>query len=158
MFFSLILLFACEPEEYFPDVNAYRDADLFGTWRSIHSSSIDSSFYVFTSLGYIGSTSYINNAQIKGFTNLNQIWNNIEGIAEDGWGKIFIADASSSWTKKRSVNEEYYRLSESKDTLYLSHVSLKTKQADKEKPSVYIKNSYNLIFDGPKYVGIDLSK
>ena len=155
MFLSIALLSACEPQEYFPDVNADRDADLFGTWQSVDQSSEDSSFYVFTSQGYIGSTNYINNAQLKGFTNLDQIWHNIEGIAEDGWGKIYIADGSSSWTMKRNVNEKYYRLSESKDTLYLAYISLKTKQADKSKPDVFLRNSYQLKFDGPKYVGIE---
>ena len=47
MFLSIALLSACEPQEYFPDVNADRDADLFGTWQSVDQSSEDSSFYVF---------------------------------------------------------------------------------------------------------------
>ena len=153
MFFSIIFLFACEAEEHFPDVNASRDADLFGTWRSIDSSPNDSSLYVFTNKGYHGSTTYINNAQLKGFTNLNQIWHNIEGIAEDGWGKIYVADASSSWTMRRNINEKYYRMSESKDTLYLAYINLKTKQADKGKPSIFVKNSYQLIFDDSRYIG-----
>ena len=158
MLFSLVFFLACEPEEHFPDVNAYRDAELIGTWRIKDASSKDSTFYVFTSHGYTGSTSYINNAQIKGFTNLTEIWHNIEGIADDGWGKIYLADGSSSWTMKRNVNEKYYKLTESKDTLYLASVSLKTKQANKDKPSVFVKNRYQLIFDGPKYVGIDSIK
>ncbi len=156
IFFLVIVFAGCEPKEYFPDVNAERDADLFGTWRSIDDlSSEDSSFYVFTNQGYVGSTSYINNAQIKGFTNLYQIWHNIESIAEDGWGKVFIGDASSYWTMRRNENEKYYRLSESKDTLYMSYVNLKTKKANKEKPDIFIKNSYQLLFDGPNYLGID---
>jgi hypothetical protein len=155
MFFSIIFFFACEAEEHFPDVNASRDADLFGTWKSIHSSPNDSSLYVFTNKGYVGSTSYVNNAQIKGFTNIHEIWHNIEGVADDGWGKIYIADGSSSWTKMRNVGEKFYRLSESKDTLYLASVSLKTKQADKENATVFVKNSYQLIFDGPRYIGIE---
>lgn len=158
MFFSLIFFFACEAEEHFPDTNAYRDADLFGTWKSIHSSPNDSSLYVFTNKGYVGPTSYVNNAQLKGFFGLQSIWHNIEGVADDGWGKIYIADGSSSWTMMRNVNEKFYRLSESKDTLFLVYISLKTKQADKENPDIFLKNSYQLIFDGPRYVGIETSK
>ncbi len=155
MFFSIIFLFACEAEEHFPDVNTYRDADLFGTWRLIDSSPNDSSLYVFTNKGYVGSTSYLKNAQPKGFTNLDCLWHNTESIGKDGWGKIFETDIYTSWTKTRFVGENYYRLSESKDTLYLAYINLKTKQADKGKSSIFVKNSYQLIFDGPKYVGID---
>ena len=151
----LLAITSCELKEFSPDLNAERDDDLFGTWRFIETPIEDSSFYVFTDEGYVDATSYTNNAQLKGFTNLYQIWKNIEMIGDDGWGKLYKADSYSYWTMRRNENEEYYRLSESKDTLFLVYVNLKTKEANKEEPAIFIKNDFQLIYDGQIYVGID---
>ena len=154
----VLAITSCEPKEYLPDLNATRDIDLFGTWRSIEVPIDDSSFYVFTDEGYVGSTYYVNNAQLEGFTNLYQIWKNTESVGNDGWGKVYIADASSHWTMRRNENEEYYRLSESKDTLYLVYINLKTKEANFDEPSIFMKNDFQLVYNGPTYVGIDSAK
>jgi len=153
--FCILGFISCEPQIYLPDSNADRDTDLFGTWRLLSNSIEDSSLYIFTNDGYVGSTSYVNNDQMNGFTNLHEIWENLEYIASDGWGKIYIADASSFWTKRRSENEKYYKFSDSKDTLYLAYINLRTKEADKENPSTFIKSEIQLIYEGAKYLGID---
>lgn len=152
---STMLLSGCETKEYYPDINAERDVNLFGTWRFVDSSPQDSSLYVFTSDGYVGSSYFVDNDQIYGFTNLYLLWKNVELIGADGWGKIYVAETSSSWQKMRSENEEYYKLSENNDTLYLAYIDLKTKESDKDSPSILVRNDYQLLFDGPFFIEID---
>lgn len=152
---GMLIIQSCDPKIYSPELDALRDPDLFGTWRSIYNTEKDSSFFVFTDEGYVGSTTYINNAQMNGFSNLHEIWKNIEEIDADGWGKIYIADGSSFWTMQRNENEHYYKLSESKDSLFLSYVNLRTKEANKEKPDTFLRNYYQLIYDGSTYIGIE---
>lgn len=158
----LILIFvsliSCQEKSYYPNTSAYRDPDLVGTWRYDVSNNEDSTFIVYTAEGYTGCSYYVNNAQIEGFTGLHQIWQNIEEVGNDGWGKIYHADDFSSWVKWRSEDEAFYRISESKDTLFYCYINLKTKKANKNKPEVYIRNAFQLIFDGPTWVCIDSIK
>lgn len=145
----VFLLFAsCEPEEFFPDPNADRDENLFGTWRNIDTHKADSSFIVFSSIGYYGSTSFINNNQIKGFTNLDGLWHNLTIYNLNDIGQYYTAGTSKHWTNGRWESESYYMLSETNDTLYLG--STKENLTD-----IYVRNDYQLIYDGPDYVGID---
>ncbi|WP_235208377.1 hypothetical protein, partial [Saccharicrinis fermentans] len=151
--FSILYLFllfftSCEPKEFFPDPNSQRDENLFGTWRNIDTPKADSSFVIFTSTGYYGNTSFINNNQITGFTNLDGLWYNLTIYGLNDIGKYYTASTSKHWTNGRWESESYYILNETNDTLYLG--SSKDNLND-----IYIRNDYQLIYDGPDYVGID---
>jgi hypothetical protein len=139
---SLVFLLACE-KEYFPDPNAYRDSNLFGTWIRLQflREEADNPL-VFDSQGYCGSTvGFIN-------SNTNELsYQDIDGI----W---YVEERTSKnnliHSKKRFRNgiwehtEEYYFQN---DTLFLRDLRYDW--------DTLVKYKYQLEYDGPNYVGLD---
>ena len=75
-FLIVLIIMGCE-KEYFPDSNADRDEDLYGTWISIddireHNPSV----WVYTQEGYCGLTYCLNPEERPGL----QVYINIDGI------------------------------------------------------------------------------
>ncbi len=147
---DLNAIVACR-KEYFPDLNALRDENLIGTWRHIDSPQADSSFIVFTKEGYYGSTYWVNNAQLRAFVNLDGIWQNTSIASAQTTGQIYTAATSKHWTHQRWTSENYYMMSLTNDTLYLGSDDWNLKD-------IYIRNNYQIIYDGPNYIGIDSGK
>jgi len=146
--FSLLFLLACE-KEYFPDPNAYRDETLVGTWVSLQ--FLNSSYLtvlVFTQQGYCGRTSSYINAQSNykiAFQDIDGIWyveqtNNENNLQ---YNRIHSQKRFRNGIWKHT--EEYYFQG---DTLFLRNISYK-------EWDTLIKYKYQLIYDGPKYIGLD---
>jgi hypothetical protein len=147
---AIVFIFiACE-KEYIPDEDAYRDSNLIGTWKSsyIIDPNDSSGLFVFTQDGYAESTYWINNDQLKGFKDLSGLWHNITEPDEKGIGKFYHASIYKHWTNGRWEKEKYYRVIGNQDTLLLG--SEYNKLTD-----TLIWNSYQLKYNGPKYVSID---
>lgn len=145
---SLLFFVSCESEEFYPNPNDERDENLIGTWLPIDEAS-NGSLTVFTSEGYYGSTYLIDAPWHRGFSDLSMLWFNLSMPTELELAEIYIADNSEHWQKKRFEGSIFYKLSENCDTLYISN-SLEDSDYD-----VYIKNEYNLLFDGTIWIGTD---
>lgn len=147
--FVAILLFSCETKEYTPSTEKQRDSLLIGTWRNINIPKEDSSFTVFTNDGYYGSSYWVNNKQIHGFTNLYGLWHSIEMSDSTSLGSYYRASIYEEWTSKRWTGNDFYKIKN--DTLYVGSKENKLN-------TIYVKNSYQLIFDNKYYTGIDTTR
>lgn len=147
----VFLLTACETENFSPNQNALRDVNLIGTWRPVHYETKDY-LTVFTTDGYYGTTSLIDRPWHRGFTGLSMLWHNITLPSEFELGEIYVADNYHAWTKKRHEGYMSYKLSENYDTLYFSNSS------EASGYEAYIKNDFDLLFDGVNWIGVDSTK
>ena len=138
----IVILFAACDKEYYPDGNAYRDSNLYGTWMyPIHND--DTYLYVYTEEGYCGDTYKINANKYKG----------IDGI----W---YVEQTNNNLTYSRIHAQKRFRYGiykhkidyffQGKDTLFQ-----KFDYDDNSKWDTLIRYKYQLIFDGPDYVGLD---
>lgn len=142
---AVLLLLSCEEDEYFPDENALRDENLIGTWKNVLRSPQDSNCIVFTKDGYYGSFDVS-----KGYnTELYSLWHNIT-LPTDSSEGLFYTTATSGpkKTSKRGEYQEYYRFSKHNDTLFILN------QNTVRSPSIYLRSSYQLVFDKQYYIGL----
>jgi len=150
MFFSLILLFACE-KEYFPDPNAYRDEALFGTWKRLGelNEKYQTSVEVFTEQGYCGSTISFNNAQ----SNYKTAFQSIDGIwyiekANPTNGYQFNRIHSQSYLRSKFFWKDTQEYCIQNDFLFL-------RDLENNYTDTLVKYKYQLKYDKTKYVGLD---
>ncbi|QQS51054.1 MAG: hypothetical protein IPM71_16045 [Bacteroidota bacterium] len=145
---SIVFLLACE-KEYFPDVNAYRDEALFGTWINRSDDFNDSVIIVFTRQGYYDIVNPMENAPTIKYTDLDGIWHISKKIEENSSiGEIYSRSTSSNLSNKGWERLEDYRVSNSMDTLF-------KKGKNEDKYLIFLKYRFQLIYDGARYVGID---
>ena len=148
LFLSLIFLSSCF-KEYYPEKNAYRDKELFGTWIRLSQLTSDNPYvYTYTEEGYYGFVDQL--MKFDKFTN----YYNLEGI----W---YVEKANSNndydynriFSQKRFRNglwrhtEEYYIKN---DTLFLRDLRFDW--------DTLVKYNYQLIYDGPNFVRVDSIK
>jgi len=141
---SVLLLMSCN-KEYFPEKDAFLDPKLIGTWSYINVKEDYPVLQVFTKEGYTGRIDFVENySKEKSLIVIyyNEHKDNVSLIYERSrfkWGRF-----------KSEV--EYY-VSDNSDTLFY-----KREYDDNGKYDTLIKYDYQLIFDGPEYIGIDSIK
>jgi len=134
-----MLLFVSCNKEYFPDEDAYRDADLAGTWSFINNTEDYSVYEVFTIDGYMGEVQFTENYSSK--NSLSAIYSN---NSEDS-----IIFEHSRFRNGNYSRKLLYDLSLNRDTLFLK------KQPDNEKWDTLVRSKYQLIYAGSKFVRVD---
>lgn len=147
-----ILAFSCEDTIHYPNENSYRDSALCGTWYSNDSievltrGDILRRFYVFESGGYYGQ---VFGTVETGFEDLGFIWEINELSESNKWiyNQIYEYPIYEHWKKKTSDNNYFYNCF--LDTLVLYN------QDNIPYDTLHKYIGYQLIYDGPNYVGID---
>lgn len=147
IFCLAIFLIACD-KEYFPDENKYRDERLLGTWIKLEElNSSNPTIKVYNNDGYCGATTSYNNEQSNfeiAFQNIDGIWHVKQANDNNNFKYNRI------YSQKRFRNgiwqhtEEYYFQN---DTLFLRDLRYDW--------DTLVKYKYQLIYDGPTYIGID---
>ena len=140
-----ILFVACD-KEYYPDGNAYRDSNLYGTWIRLFELNNDDTqtLQVYTEEGYCGDTYKIPNANkyisVDGIWYVEQTNNNL------ACNRIHSQKRFRNGIYKHKIDYFFH----GKDTLFQ-----KNDYDDVSKWDTLIRYKYQLIFDGPDYVGLD---
>ncbi len=150
IFYIIIIVFifnSCN-KEYFPEENACRDSDLFGTWQLIGQDTI---IIVFTEAGYYDIVNYYENDNFKGYTNLDGIWHISKKYdTSTDLGEIYSRSTNSNLSHRGWERYEDYKFSIKKDTLFKKLKS----STDFE---IFTRYKQQLIYDGPNFVRVDSS-
>ena len=143
-FLLIVIFFVACVKEYYPDGNAYRDSNLHGTWIRLFELNNDDiqTLQVYTEEGYCGDTYKIPNS--KKYMTIHSIW--------------YVEQTNNNLTYNRIHEQERFRKGKykidyffhGKDTLFQ-----KKDYDDDSKWDTLIRHKYQLIYDGPYYVGLD---
>ncbi len=148
---SVLFLMSCN-KEYFPEEEAYRDPNLIGTWISLFQlrNNASPTVLVFLNSGYCGETTDI--SKNGNFESVDGIWY-VEKMDDNSELKYNKIHKKKRFRHGRYNHQVDYYFSEKNDTLFCHYTSYEAGKWD-----TMMKYKYQLIFDGPEYVGIDSIK
>lgn len=149
-----LLAFSCEDIIHYPNENSYRDSALFGTWYSKDSILVQTKgdtlrrFFFYEPNGYYGQ---VFGTADTDFETLGFIWE-VNKLSESNkwiYNQIHEYPIYENWKKKTSDNSYFYNSTEFLDTLVLYN------RDNIPYDTLYKYMGYQLIYDGPDYVGVD---